>query len=335
MLVVVSLVLTRSRAGWIAFAAVMLVFLFAMLASRPLRRHARTWFRLSAIVMLMVGGVAAAVLIPNALRWRSDNPYLESVRGVANYQEGSGQGRLIQYRRSMGMLAKNPLLGVGPGNWAVEYPGHAAPGDPSMSGGQPGTTSNPWPSSDWVAFLSERGAPGALFLGLALLGLAAAGVRRLIDARDDDEALVAATLLATVVAVLVAGLFDAVLLLALPTMLVWAALGALWSPAERSPDSPASTFNVIALIAVTLLSGAGAMRGAGQLAAMTIYANQPTTAGLDRAARLDPGNYRLHLRIAQRSQGANRDRRCRHARAAQALYPSARAARDLTRGCGG
>jgi O-antigen ligase len=334
MLVVASLVLTRSRAGWVAFAAVMLVFIFAMVASRALRRHRRTWLRLSVILLLMTGGAAAAVLLPNSLRWRSDNPYLESVRGVANYQEGSGQGRLIQYRRSMGMLAASPVLGAGPGNWAVEYPRHAAPGDPSLSGGQPGTTSNPWPSSDWVAFLSERGVPGALVLGLALLGLAAGGLRRLVGARDDDEALVAATLLATVVAVVVAGLFDAVLLLALPTMLVWASLGALWSPADSSLDPPPSNLSGMLLLTVALLSGAGAVRGAGQLVAMNIYASQPTIAGLERAATLDPGNYRVHLRIAQRSQGANRDRRCRHAAAAHALYPNARAAQDLRRGCG-
>jgi hypothetical protein len=332
--VVAALVLTRSRAGWIAFGAVMIIFLLAMLAARPLRRHARSWARIGGILLLMGGGVAAAILTPNALRWVSENPYLESVRGVANYQEGSGRGRLIQYRQSLGMLGDHPLLGVGPGNWPVAYPAYAAPGDPSLDRSAAGTTSNPWPSSDWIAIVTERGPLAALLLAAALLGIGASGLRRLLRARDPDEALVAAALLGTLAAAVVAGIFDAVLLLAAPTLLVWAALGALWSP--REPDSPPASvpprggLRTAALLVVALAAGAGAVRSAGQLGAMALHARGDTEA-LVRAARLDPGNYRMHLRLAERG---SREQRCRHARAAHALFPEARAARGLARGCG-
>jgi O-antigen ligase len=330
-LVAATLVLTRSRAGWLAFGAVMLVFLVAMLFSRPLRRHGGTWLRLSGIVLLAGAGVAGALMTPNTLRWRGENPYLESMRGVANYQEGSGQGRLVQYRRSLAMAADAPLLGVGPGNWAVRYPEYAAADDPSLDRGAPGTTSNPWPSSDWVALVAERGLPAAVLLVLAFLGIAAAGIRRLVGARDADEGLSAAALLGTLAAAVVAGAFDAVLLLALPTLLVWAALGALWTPSVR--EGPVARVpQTIVLVLVALVAGAGAARSAGQMAAIVLSATRTDTAALERAARFDPGNYRVRLRLAR---SGSREERCRHALAAHALYPSAHAARDRSRGCDG
>jgi O-antigen ligase len=336
MVVVGTLVLTRSRAGWIAFGVVVLVFLLAMLASRPLRRHARTRLRLAGVLLLMGAGVAAAVLTPNALQWVSDTPYLESARGIVEYREGSGQGRLIQYRQSLGMVTDNPLLGVGPGNWPVAYPEHAAAGDPSMDTRSPGTTWNPWPSSDWIAFVSERGLPAALLLMLALLGLAGAGVRRLLTARDEDEGLVAAALVATVLATITAGMFDAVLLLALPTLLVWAALGALYTPVAGPVTSVRPTRSRLqgaALLVLAVAAAIGAVRSGGQVGAMSIYANDGNAAALERAARLDPGSYRVHLRLA-RNAPAGSERRCRHARAAHGLFPNAHAARDLAAPCG-
>ncbi|HEU5162695.1 MAG TPA: hypothetical protein VFV54_06100, partial [Thermoanaerobaculia bacterium] len=84
-LVTAALVLTRSRAAFLAFGAVTLVLLAAMFLSAPLRRDLRTWRRVAGILLLAGGGVAAAILLPNTLRWRSDNPYLESVQRVADY----------------------------------------------------------------------------------------------------------------------------------------------------------------------------------------------------------------------------------------------------------
>ncbi|MGH7447037.1 MAG: O-antigen ligase family protein, partial [Longimicrobiales bacterium] len=211
MLVAGTLVLTRSRAGFVALAAVLSVLLAALLLSPRLRTHGRIWARVAGIALLAGVGIAAAVFVPNSLNWRSDNPYLESITGVANYQEGSGRGRLVQYRQSMVMAARNPVLGVGPGNWAVEYADYAAPRDPSLDSSAPGTTSNPWPSSDWVAVISERGFAAALLLGLALAGIALTALRRLLRAAAPGEALAGATLLATIAAAAVAGMFDAVM----------------------------------------------------------------------------------------------------------------------------
>jgi hypothetical protein len=329
--VIASLVLTRSRAAWLAFAAVALVTLAAMLASVPLRRDPRLWRRLGAVALLSAAGVAAALFIPNALRWRGNNPYLASMRRVADYEQGSGRGRLVQYGQSLRMSLHHPLLGVGPGNWAVVYPRFASRRDPSMNESEPGTTSNPWPSSDWIAAVAERGVAAAALLALAFLAIAAQGMRRLVAARDADDALAAAALLGTVTGAVVTGLFDAVLLLALPTFLVWAALGALSPPEEAAPgEAPSPRRGWIVVLLLLAVAAAGAIRSGAQLVAMEIYTTHGDRASLARAARIDPGNYRLRLRLA-RVGGRGR---CEHARAAHALYPCAQAAADAARGCG-
>lgn len=331
-LVAGALFLTRSRAAWLAVAAVAVVLVLGLPLVPPLRRHRRTLGRLLALLLLAGGGVAAALLLPNRLRWKSENPYLESARGLVNYQEGSGRGRLIQYRNSAAMALENPLLGVGPGNWPVEYPEHATRRDPSLSNDEPGTTSNPWPSSDWVAFLAERGIPAFLLLAGAFLGLALGAWRRMRAARDADEGLVALTLLATLAAVAVVGAFDAVLLLALPALLVWTALGALWTPEEARELPAPPGVRVLAAGLVALAAGAGVVKSAAQLAAMSIYAEGGGRESLERAARLDPGSYRIHLRLA-RGYGRRSEGRCEHARAAHGLYPNAVAAKRLADAC--
>jgi O-antigen ligase len=323
-------ILTRSRAGWLAFAAALVVWLAAVVVSVPVRRDPTIRFRMIATVLAIGFGIVLAVLLPNTLRWRSENPYLESMRGVANFQEGSGHGRLIQYRRTLELAAQNPVLGAGPGNWAVEYPRFAAPRDPSLSNSEGGTTSNPWPSSDWVAFIAEHGLVATVLLLVVFAGIALRATQRLLTAWTPREALAGVAALSTVIATLVAGMFDAVLLLAPPTLLVWAVLGALWTPAERRLNITPRLQGAL-LLSLVVLSGIGAVRSSGQLGAIGIYATQRGTGWLSFASGLDPGNYRLHVQLARSSN--SRAKRCRHAHAAHELYPSAAEGRSLDRRC--
>jgi len=320
-IVFASLVLTRSRAAWLACAASLAVFFVAMLISRKM-----PWRRAAGVIVFATAGIAAALLLPNALRWRSDNPYLESVQGVVNYEGGSGRGRLVQYAHSLRMAAAHPILGVGAGNWPVRYPEYAARNDGSLNDSEPGTTFNPWPSSDWVAFVSERGLAAATLLAIVFVTLFVRGLRSL----RGEEGWEAATLLATVAAACVAGAFDAVLLLALPSFIVWTAIGALECAGNASAfesrasksGGAASALQAVVLL-VTLL---GVIRSTTQLMAMEIYATRGDRASLERAARIDPGNYRVRLRLARKG-------RCEHALAARALFPNADAAKAAARRC--
>lgn len=296
-----ALFLARSRGAWIAAIAMTLAFVLLSPSKR-----------LFGVAIFAIIGIAAALFVPNSLRWHSENPYMDSVRGMLN-----GRGRLTQYERTLFMAEQHPILGVGPGNWSVNYPREGAGhNDPSMSETDPGMTTNPWPSSDWMAFASERGFAAALLLAIIFVMLALKGS----DDRPGSAALVA-LLLATAIA----GLFDAVLLLPLPAMIVWTAAGAL---APSTPTHSKRSLLVQFVLIVIVL--AATARSAAQWTSMAIYSTSSNRRSLEFASRIDPGNYRLQLRLAR---GGSRATRCPHARAAHDLYPWAQAAIDASRGC--
>ena len=340
-LVAATLVLTRSRAGFLAMGGVVAVLFLALVLSPALRTHGRAWRRTVGLVLLSVAGIAAVIALPNDLNWRSENPYLESLTGVANFQEGSGRGRVVQYRHSLRIARDHPLLGAGPGNWGVVYADYAADGDPSLDRSEPGRTANPWPSSDWIAFISERGFVATALLAVALALIAIAATRDAMRTHDADDALAATAIVAMIVATVIAGMFDAVLLLAQPMLLVWLAAGALWPvgapEAETLPQDEANglreTVRMAAVAGVIFIAGIGMVRSAAQLAGMGIYAHAETSRWLARAALIDPGSYELRIRLARGSSGLARAERCRHALAARALQPNAREARNLSSGC--
>jgi type IV secretory pathway TrbD component len=256
---------------------------------------------------------------------------------VVNYREGSGHGRLVQYGTTLKLAAQHPLFGVGPGNWAVAYPKVAGKGDPSIDRDD-GMTSNPWPSSDWVAMLAERGLPATLAFVLALVGLVVLSVRAMRNALDLDEFLPSLTLLATLAATIVVGCFDASLLLAAPTLFVFALIGALSPPAATRISIPLSTATARGLalaggaLAIALLLS---LRSVSQIVSMGMFSAATTVAAYDHAATADPGSYRIQMRIAE--LGAERAR-CdlvkRHARRAHDLFPAAPEPAHLLAGCG-
>ena len=328
-----ALVLSRSRAAWLALIACVVVMLaFAYLAVRRARGVIR-WRRLPLLLVIAVVGGGLGLVVPNTLNWRSDSPYLETARSVVNYREGSGRGRLVQYRNSARMTLYHPVFGVGPGNWAVVYPRFASKGDPSLA--TDGMTANPWPSSDWITFLSERGPAGFALLALAMVALLVDAVRVLRSDTDPERALAAWALLGTVAVLLVVSTFDAVLLLPAPALIAWGLLGAL-SPPSRSRvivELPTSR-RIAAMLLVTILGGLAILRSSRQVAAMAVFETSTGAARVERAAALDPGSYRIHMRLAD---AYARRRSCKnarpHAEAAGALFPNAPAPKRMLAAC--
>jgi len=332
-----ALVLTRSRAAMLAVIAVALILAAGILIAQRRFHDPRIARRLSLAGACAAAGAIAAIVIPNALNWKSDSPYLDTVTGVVNYREGSGRGRLVQYGTSLRLAAQHPLLGVGPGNWAVAYPKVAGKGDPSIDRDE-GMTSNPWPSSDWIAMLAERGLPATLAFTLAMVGLVVLAFRAMRDSHGLDEFLPPLALVATLAATLVVGCFDASLLLAPPTLFVWALLGALATPAAVRMSIPLSTATARGLALVggsIVIAFALSLRSATQLAAMAMFSSASTVGEYDRASIADPGSYRIQMRVAE--IGAERGR-CdlvkRHAMRAHNLFPYAPEPARLLGACG-
>ncbi len=332
MLATDALVLTRSRAAWLGVAAMLSVFFVGLLLAPTVRRKARVWARLGMVLLFIAIGGALAIFVPNALRWNSDSPYLETARRVVDYRDGSGRGRLVQYRQSLKMAAYHPLLGVGPGNWPVDYPEYAVRGDPSLNPSRQGMTMNPWPSSDWVALISERGLFAFVFFMVILFRMAWSAWKTVRSEDEPAEGLAAICLLSSIAAIGAVGMFDAVTLLAWPTFFFWVAAGCLWNPETSRRVLPRSFARLVVVMACLILSGTGAVRSAGQIAAMQVYDANGPVASLERGARFDPGNYRLRVRLARRIRG-DKQKRCEHATAAHYLFPNASEAKILAARC--
>jgi O-antigen ligase len=331
-----ALVLSRSRAAWLALIATAVVVGGVAIVTRTSISGGRTWGRLRVIAAAAILGAVASAFLPNQLEWKSSSPYLDSMRGIVNTSEGSGAGRIVQYKNSLEMAMAHPLLGVGPGNWTVEYTKFAERRDPSLSSAG-GMTDNPWPSSDWMAFVSERGLAGTglLFLALVLLGLR--GLRELPAARltnDTERATAALTVIGTIVATMVVGLFDAVLLIAIPTMFMWLLIGVLSPPVEKKREITGTlrAFAAPVLVAFGVLA---ILRSSGQIGAMSTYHGATRLTTIENAAVYDPGSYRIRMRLAE-GYSARGDcaKATAHARAANAMFPNAANPKTVLRRCG-
>lgn len=332
-----ALVLSRSRAAWLALIVGVVLCAPALLGLRSAARRLGAPARGGRVLVILAAaavGILAALLLPNALEWKSDSPYLDSVRSVVNYKEGSGRGRVIQYKRSLGMALHHPVFGVGTGNWAVVYPSVAPSDDPSLA--SDGRTANPWPSSDWVAMISERGIPAFLCFAIAMIGLLLGAVHRWHTAGDAlDERGAAIVLGATILVTLVVGSFDAVLSIAISSVFVWTIAGAL-VPRERSrTDIELSGFKRSVLMLATLcVGGIFTARSVLQGYAMALFESGSTSA-MRRAVQLDPGDYRIQVKLASLAEHRGQCTSVRrYAGAAHALFPDAEQPVQMLRSCG-
>ena len=333
------LVLSRTRASWLGLALAGGLLVVAAWRFRQLVLSGKGGRRIIFLIVCAGAGALAALTLPNRLRWRTENnPYLETALDVVNFREGSGRGRVIQFRNSVELALKNPALGVGPGNWSVEYPRVAAAGDPSLN--SEGMTSNPWPSSDWAAFLSERGLPAFLLLVGVYLALGADALRKLLAARTPTEAREALALAGTVLVTAVVGGFDAVLLLGAPSLIAWGLFGILAPPGSRWTLSLSEAKRHTLLVAAATVGAVLIVRSSSQIIALALYPEAGrvgSTAHLraiERASRADPGSYRLHMRAANGHAQRGNCRRARvHAEAARYLYPRAPEPARLLRRC--
>jgi hypothetical protein len=130
--------------------------------------------------------------------------------------------------------------------------------------------------------------------------------------------------------------FDAVLLLPAPALVAWALLGALSPPSRPRVVVPLSLpKRLLAILVVIGLGGLAVTRSATQVAAMSIYSGTTRASQVERASTLDPGSFRIHLRLADAyaRRGSCRNVRA-HASAARDLYPNSPAPRRLLASCG-
>jgi O-antigen ligase len=309
-----ALVLSRSRAAWLAVAACLVLLFIPMIASMKYWRESQIGGRFARLTLAAAIGGMAAIALPNTLNWNSDSPYLDSARGMVDYKSGSGRGRVAQYQNSLRMAASNPVFGVGPGNWPVEYVRFAPSNDRSLA--DDGMTANPWPSSDWVAFVSERGFIPAAALLSAFVILFFSALRRWSELENPDAVL-------------------AQCVLAAPSFLVWSILGATSGIRRNSREVKVSTRALgISAIVMMLLSLVSVARSVTQTVAMMDVGRGAYTAGWVTGAMWDPGSFRINLRVAELYSRRGHCSVARgYARQAVSLFPHSPQAKRIQRSC--
>jgi hypothetical protein len=327
---IAAIVLTRSRAAWIGLAAEFGIFGVSLLAAHRRSAVELASGRLRILTVLLVAGVVLALLLPNRLAWKSASPYTDTLAGLANHDEGSGRGRMLQYRHTLALAARHPIVGVGPGNWPIHY-GEVTPGnDPSWVWGDV-IPLNPWPSSDWIALVSELGALGTgavLLLGASILWRALRAVRSL-----GEPVLAGATLLAILGGCLIQGTFDAVLLLPAPLLLAGVCAGSLlqWCEPTTGSTRESTPAGRRAWLLAPLLLAVICLRSSLETAAYLVAGDGREIGRLSWAARLDPGSYPLQISLAQRLSCAQARP---HILAARHLAPDWPAPAAAARRCG-
>jgi hypothetical protein len=91
----------------------------------------------------------------------------------------------------------------------------------------------------------------------------------------------------------------------------------------------------LAIVGVVLIGGLAVARSASQLSAMSIFSTTSRTTRLEDASALDPGSYRIRVRLAEGyARRGNCKRVLAHANAAHELFPNASQPRRLRAACG-
>jgi hypothetical protein len=335
---VAVVVLSRSRGAWLAAMVTGASVLAAAVRAVGWRTLATR--RAGLVLGAALFGALAAAALPNRLDWREDGG--ETLRHLADYESGSGHGRVVQYLQTLKMVGDHPLLGVGPGRWTLTYPQYAIAGDPSFDPAALVPT-NRLPQSDWTGLAAERGLPALLLLVLAGLAMA----RRCTRALRGDMARASTkrptdggrapglAALGVLVAAAVLGTFDPILLQPLPSFFILLVLGALvpsGPPRVQVSLRPALRPALAGLL--LLLAAAPLAVSTRQIWAATLLVRGRGPEALARAVRANPGDYRLQAMLAGHLVSQRRcDLALPHIRAAQLLFPTAPAPRSLRQAC--
>lgn len=186
-----------------------------------------------------------------------------------------------------------------------------------------------------VAFLSERGAPAFVALVLLILALLLDASLQVWRGRAPEQLFRGLTLWGTVVATMVVGSFDAVLLLAAPSLIAWTLFGALAEPKKTTAASVDGGGRKWAPVALFALGALAVLHSGLQVGAMRLYSHATRLSTIEQASLLDPGDYRIHVRLAQSYLSRGSCSRSRdHASSAHDLYPHAPEPRQLLAACG-
>ncbi|MDF1545919.1 MAG: O-antigen ligase family protein [bacterium] len=160
--IIFTIVVSQTRAVWVALAIAGLSALVLAIATRSSRSVAISGKQSAGksggkkIIILSVLVVAAVIALSNSTQeWK----LTDRMKSIVSREDGSISDRLDIWSRSFGMVADHPMIGVGPGQWRVQIAGYGVEGTRSESG----VTHFQRPHNDFLWVLCESGSLALLF----------------------------------------------------------------------------------------------------------------------------------------------------------------------------
>jgi O-antigen ligase len=288
-----AVVLTRSRAAWLAGIAIVLAILVLAAVIHDRSSQNRSYAFLASIIV----GASAGMFSSTVLHFRSS--YADTAARMFDYQSGTGRGRLIQYSNTLRMARDHLWLGVGPRNWQNYYPQYASTADPSYNPHETIAPVNALPQSDWFGFLAERGVVAFLLLGSIAATVSRNSWR---SAQSDKEGVGSSALLFFLLCLLILGTLDTILMLPAGQYLVALTIATLYRP-ESSAEFFGRRSVVVVAAALALIAAYSATENLKRIRARqwsgSWYGEWFYLPRLERALALDPGSVEIRLLLAR------------------------------------
>ena len=160
-----ALMLTGAKFGVIAASAAVVVFLLLAALTKSLDRR-------MLVRLLIITAVTIPILIPFSMPVKSRVEQAQA----GGRQVHSTAFRLYTWKATLNMVREQPLLGVGPGTFAITYPEYTIAGPTKHA------------HNSYLQIAAEKGAPALIAFVLLLSAIAWAALKGMFARRSDDAA---------------------------------------------------------------------------------------------------------------------------------------------------
>ena len=279
-IMVTYLCFTRTRAGWVAFAAECCVVALVVLKLGVFRQFRWRWEAGAASLMAVLVVPLAVNLGPDGLHWRLGRildrgvSIFSDIRGFATHEaviakketearltgtEASARRhtsvdvRLEIWMNTLEMIKDNPVIGVGLGNHKVHYPHYRSRrlNDEAFTEARQLVNAH----NDYLQVWAELGTVGMVLLGWSLVSVCMLFSRRAKDAVDSERRLILLAIGVALVGVSINALFCFPFHRAIPPAVTMAFLGIAAGLSIPDRESSSRTLSRCTVLSKGALSG--------------------------------------------------------------------------------
>lgn len=258
-----ALILGQTRSAWLAFIISVLVFqvLFILFRKRMSRILVRNWMRMSALGIIGIAFVIGLIFITDqdgSLRERLKNRLVSlydlSELDATNEAARNVNERLQVWKGTVKMIQNQPLTGIAPGNWRLNFPLYG--GMSALKTDEPEELDKVrvQPHNVYLQIASETGIPGLiLLLTIGVITIVAA-FQNSIKAANQITLLLHFLLLAGIIA------FASDMLFSFPqervehSVLLMLMTALVFSYSDQNLDTPTHTLQLPVLIFASLVT---------------------------------------------------------------------------------